>query len=139
MLNPSPANIKRRIAAMIYDLLVLLAIFIFATYLVLPFTHGHAIKPGNFWYQIYLLSICFGFYAGFWYWRGQTLGMLAWRIKLYSSDGNALKFWQVVIRFFVAIFTLSFFGIGFLWIFTNKNRRSLYDIAAKTVVVHAPN
>lgn len=129
-----PAGLLRRIAAMFYDSLLIIAILIIATYLLLPFTHGQAIEAGNVWYQIYLLLIIVGFYGGFWYFRGQTLGMLAWHMKLYSMHGGEVTFKQIFIRFTVACISILCFGIGLLWVFTNKQRRSLYDFASNTVI-----
>ena len=125
-------NPLRSLAAFIYDLCISFAIVMIATYVLLPFTHGQAIQAGNHWYQTYLLFLLFAYWAGFWYWRGQTIGMLVWKIKVLNSDGGKIKFWQVLVRF---IFALIFSAPAWLLCFFTRERRGLYDFAAGTKLI----
>ena len=75
--QPRPATLFRRLAALFYDSLLLLAVWFIATALLLPFTSGEAIRPHNPLLSSYLLFISFFFYGWFWIHGGQTLGMSA--------------------------------------------------------------
>lgn len=84
-----------------------------------------------------LFTVClftvFYFYAYFWRKTGQTLAMQAWRTRLVSSHDNGRPSWsQCVIRFIVGFLAFSLAGIGFLWIYTNKERKSWQDLASGT-------
>ena len=118
-------NPLRRCAAFIYDTFIAFAIIMIGTYAVLPLTHGQAISSGNHWYQAYLLFLLFAYWGGFWWWKGQTVGMHAWKIKVTQLNGSPLKFWQVFLRF---VFGFTFSIIGLLFCFFNKKHQSLYDL-----------
>lgn len=131
MTYPSPF---RRILAFIYDSFIILAVLMIATYALLPFTHGHAIKAGNDFYRLYLVLIMFLYFGGFWFWRGQTVGMLAWKIKLVGSDNQSLKFRQVLLRFCLGLI-LSI--VGLLLCFFNRKKQALYDVLTNTVITYS--
>ena len=81
------AGVLRRLGAMLYDLLVVLALMFVVTALFLPLTGGEAITPGASGvleriYQAALLLAVVLFFGVFWTWRGQTVGMLAWRLRV---------------------------------------------------------
>ena len=130
-----PAGIFRRLAAMFYDAIVLLAILLLATLILMPFTHGHFITSGNHFYQGYLLSLSISFYVGFWFYGGKTLGMLSWQIKVISCCDRKLSFSQCIKRFLLALPCIACFGLGFFWLVFDKNKQTLYDRWSKTRVV----
>ena len=132
---PKPAGAWRRFAALFYDGMILFAILLIATAILLPFSGNTAIKPHNHIYQLYLLAIWFGFYALFCLKKGQTIGMLAWGIRLQSTQGERVKFWQVLIRFCCAFPAYLLFGLGFFWLFTNRKRQTWQGLISKTKVV----
>ncbi len=72
----------RRLAALVYDSLVLAALWMAATLPVLALTGGEAVTGGVWLYRFYLLVIAGVFFGWFWTHGGQTLGMRAWRAKL---------------------------------------------------------
>lgn len=106
---PVPAGLPRRLAAVVYDGLLLLAVLFVATALALGLAvallGGAAVKlknplVGNPFFQTYLLFICFFFYGGFWTHGGQTLGMRAWRLRIQRrDDGRGIGWWQALARF----------------------------------------
>ena len=87
------AGVLRRFGAMLYDLLLVIALLVIVTALFLPFTGGEAITPDRSVaveriYQAALLIVVVLFFCLFWTWRGQTVGMLAWRLRVERSDGT---------------------------------------------------
>ncbi|WJW74905.1 RDD family protein [Thiohalobacter sp. IOR34] len=145
MPQPTPASpdlphagLLRRLAAMCYDSLLLLAVLFVASALVLPFTGGEAVAPGNPFFSTYLLFVCYFFFAWFWIHGGQTLGMRAWRLRVQRPDGGPISWAQALLRFFAAIPSLALFGLGYLWILVDRERMSWNDRFSETVVVVLP-
>ncbi len=131
----SAPGFLRRLAAQLYDLLLLIALLFLATALLLPFTAGEAISLQQpLIYRIYLVVISFFFYGWFWTHGGQTLGLRAWKIKVLTLDQKPISWTQALIRFATAIPSWGFFGLGFLWILIDKNRRGWHDYLSKTAL-----
>lgn len=107
---PSPARLPRRLAAIIYDVLLLIGVLVGATALALALVvaviggaafEAHNPLVGNPFFQTYLFLVCFFFYGGFWTHGGQTLGMRAWRLRLQRRDGQGVSWWQALLRFLI--------------------------------------
>lgn len=126
-----PVGIPRRLGALFYDALLLLAILFLATALALAVTKGDLDNRG-LGYRLYLLAIMFGFYGWFWTHGGQTLGMRTWRIRVERLDGSPLRWWHALARLVIALLTL---GLGLLWTAWDSDRRALYDWLTGTRVV----
>ncbi|MDG4597992.1 MAG: RDD family protein [Candidatus Contendobacter sp.] len=115
--DPSPSDAKialaglpRRLAAILYDGLLLSGVLIGATGLALALVVAvigddafkvHNPLAGNPFFQTYLFLICFLFYGGFWTHGGQTLGMRAWRLRARGRDGRGIGWWQALLRFLI--------------------------------------
>jgi uncharacterized RDD family membrane protein YckC len=131
----SAPGFLRRLAAQIYDILLLIALLFVATALLLPFTTGEAVIPQQLLiYRIYLAVISFFFYGWFWTHGGQTLGLRAWKIKVLTLDHKPVSWNQALFRFATAIVSWAFFGLGFLWILIDKDKRSWHDHLSKTAL-----
>jgi len=131
----SAPGFLRRLAAQIYDLLLLIALLFLATALLLPFTSGVAVSAQQtLIYRAYLLVISFFFYGWFWTHGGQTLGLRAWKIKVLTLDQKPINWNQALLRFATAMISWAFFGLGFLWILIDKNRCSWHDHLSKTAL-----
>ena len=57
------ASLFRRLAALLYDSLLLLGVWFIATALLLPFTGGEAFRPNNPLLSSYLLFVACFFYG----------------------------------------------------------------------------
>jgi uncharacterized RDD family membrane protein YckC len=125
-------GLLRHLAAIIYDLLLLVAVLFFATAILLPFNGGEAFSHQQITYPLYLLTVSFCFYGWFWTHGGQTLGLKAWKIRLLNNTYQFISWRQAFIRFFVSILSWGILGLGFLWPLVDKNQRSWHDIASKT-------
>ena len=91
-----PAGLLRRLAALLYDMLLLVAVLMTVTWLLLPLTRGEAITRETvgaleYLYQLLLLGLIVAYFGFSWTRSGQTLGMLAWRIRVLRSDGSLLR------------------------------------------------
>lgn len=132
-LNSAP-GFFRRLAAQIYDLLLLVAVLFLATALLLPFNSGTAFSSSQFFFKSYLLVVSFLFYGWFWTHGGQTLGLRAWKIKVLRFDKQPVSWLHALIRFATALLSFGSLGLGFLWILVDKNRYSWHDYLSKTAV-----
>ena len=99
------AGLLRRLAALVYDCLLLLAILFVGTAAVLPLTGGEAITPataglGNYLaYRAFLALLAFGYFGTAWVRGGRTIGMMAWSIRLVDRDDRALAWPAAALRF----------------------------------------
>lgn len=122
----------RHIAIIIYDLLLLLALLFLATGIALPFNKGEAFSATQYVFPLYLLFISFIFYGWFWTHGGQTLGMKTWKIKIQTFNQQPITWTHAFKRFFMALFSSAFFGIGFLWKLVDKQQYTWHDRYSKT-------
>lgn len=102
-LGAPAAGLLRRLAALVYDCLLLLAILFVGTLAVLPLTGGEAIAPdaqglgAYLAYRAYLALLALGYFGLAWTRGGKTLGMMAWKIRLATADDNAPR-WPAAVR-----------------------------------------
>jgi uncharacterized RDD family membrane protein YckC len=139
----APAGLLRRLGALLYDTLLLLAIFMIATALFLPFTGGEALTArGHPWleflYRAILLALLTLYYGIAWTRRGQTLGMASWRIRIEREDGARLDWTDTVRRIAAAAIALLPAGLGFLWVAVDPQRRAWHDRWSRTRVIVVP-
>ncbi|MEJ2143249.1 MAG: RDD family protein [Gammaproteobacteria bacterium] len=99
----SLATAKRRLLSIVYDSLLLAAVLFIAFAIFLKFTQFAGIEASHSIKSVYLLSIIFFFYAGFWTHGGQTLGMKTWRIKLVHENGQGIRWQQALLRYLCAL------------------------------------
>ncbi len=102
----APAGLFRRLAALLYDLLLAIAIAFVATAAMLPLTHGEAILTATQGivaqlYHVVLLLAVFAYFGWCWTRSGQTLGMKAWRIRIEATGGRRLGWGEAIVRFFL--------------------------------------
>ena len=137
------AGVLRRFGAMLYDLLLVVALLFIVTALFLPFTGGEAITPDRSVaveriYQAALLLVVVLFFCLFWTWRGQTVGMLAWRLRVERSDGTLLTWRDALLRLGGACVSLAALGLGYFWIWIDRDRLAWHDRWSGTRVVVTP-
>jgi uncharacterized RDD family membrane protein YckC len=120
---------------MIYDGLLVIAIWLMTLFPIVALTNNAATGATV---QSLLFFELMAFFVFFWYFRGQTLGMLAWHLELRSTTGHALSPLQLVIRVFASMGSLLCFGLGYLWILIDRENRSWADIISQTRIDHVP-
>jgi len=109
MNSTAPASLIRRLAAFLYDSLLLIALFMLLTAVAVRLNNGEAIE--HLAYKFALLPIAWFFFAWFWSKSGQTLGMQAWRIKMTNNEGGLVAFPKALARAMLApaVFILDLF------------------------------
>ena len=134
------AGLPRRLGAMFYDALLILALWMVVTALLLTLTGGEAITSGRvgaleYIYRAVLIGIFVAFFGLFWTRRGQTLGMAAWKIYVEREDGLPLTWADVLKRLAGACVSLGALGLGYFWMYIDPDRRTWHDRWTKTAVV----
>jgi uncharacterized RDD family membrane protein YckC len=134
-----PPGFLRRLGAMFYDGLLLLALLMMLSYPYVWLTGGA--KPGllvKTLYQLYLLAICFFYYTGFWVRGGQTLGLRTWRLRLVRTEGGPITWAIALKRFASAWLSLLCLGLGFLWVMYDRDKRAWHDRLSGTKLIQLP-
>ena len=154
--NFPPCPLWRRLAALVYDLLAVLAIVMVVGLLCQLATGGKLITTGPqvwipFWYRPLQGLVVAAYFISSWRHGGQTLGMRPWRIQLTRSDGGVPSWPQALIRVLVAAAPLLLLMLApllglraTLWIallawvgwfvpaLFDPRRRALHDLLAGT-------
>lgn len=120
-------GLLRRLAAITYDTLLLTAVLFFSTLILLPFTHGQAIRNGNPLYTAYLFFICYLYFSWQWTHGGQTLGMRTWKIRLQGIDSQLVTWQAASLRFLLSCLSWLFLGAGFLWALIDREHLAFHD------------
>ncbi len=133
------SGLTRRLAAILYDSLLVTALLFLVT---LPFVAargGEPVEPGeNGIYQLSLVAVVYVFFVGYWTTRGRTLGMQSWGLQVETADGSPPSLGQASVRFVVAIASWLALGLGFLWQLWDRDRLTWHDRASGTRLVHYP-
>ncbi|WP_462164516.1 RDD family protein [Pseudoalteromonas xiamenensis] len=144
------AGFFRRLAALLYDGLVVIAFAMLSTVLFLLLVQG-AISlewlsisghedisafvqdtPLLYWLRLALLvSVSVFFFTYFWKKSGQTIGMRAWRLQVVTTDGTPLSWGKAALRSVCALL-----GLGNLLVLIDfKHKRALQDRLTGTNVI----
>ena len=137
-MTPQNSSLVRRLAAILYDTLLVAAVLFLATLPFIALRGGKPVEPGNTIYQATLLLVTFAFFVGFWSRKGRTLGMQSWGLQLQAAAGGPPSVLTCTIRFFAAILSWAAAGIGFLWQLVDKDRLTWHDRLSGTRLVHYP-
>ena len=103
MNSPSlPPSIRRRLASLVYETLLLFGIVFFAGYL-----FGTLTQQRNGLTHHNLLATWIGLVVGLyfvWFWThsGQTLPMKTWRLRVVAANGAPLCAWRAIARYLLA-------------------------------------
>ncbi len=129
----------RRIAAMLYDGLLLLAVLMLVTLPFVAIRGGEAVPPlTDPFFRITLALTIYFFFVGFWTWKGRTLGMQSWRLQLETMDGQPVRVPAASLRFLAAIFSWFALGLGFLWSLVDRDKLAWHDRISGTRLAYYP-
>jgi uncharacterized RDD family membrane protein YckC len=128
------AGLVRRLLAIAYDALIVVALLMLATAAIMPFMSTQPVASHDPWFTAWLLCVWF-FYLG-WCWRkGMTLGMRAWKLRLVTDNGLPLSWAACLLRFLLSLVGGMLLGAGYLWSLFQPERRCWHDLATGTRVV----
>lgn len=129
-------SLRRRIASMAYESLLLLGVLSVAFLLpqiVLGVGWGVALPA---WVLIGHIFIVLGIYfVGYWHRNGQTLAMQTWQLKLSTPQGRAPSLSRLIIRYVLAWPSVAYFFAGIIWALFDRDRQFLHDRLAGTQII----
>ena len=120
---------------MVYDAMIVLAIWLLTLFVLVALHNGAVVGP---FVQSVLFIELFAFFAYFWVSRGQTVGMLAWDLRIETDAGPVLRPAQALLRFVGALLSFATLGVGYLWMYVDPDRRTWPDMLSKSRVIHVP-
>jgi uncharacterized RDD family membrane protein YckC len=126
------ASLIKRFAACVYELLSLIAIWLLCT-LVFVMLFGNvdtAIK--RLCLQFVLWAVAGAYFVVCWVTTGQTLAVIAWKIRLVNAENSLISVQQALLRYVLATISLITFGLGFIWAAVDKDQLFLHDRLIKT-------
>ncbi|MDZ7784860.1 MAG: RDD family protein [Halioglobus sp.] len=135
-------SLLRRLTAMLYDLLLVVAVVagVFALALLVQVkllgSADHALHPAVA--QALTVASVYGFFIVFWLVDGQTLGMRAWRIKLVDFSGGPPTPGKAVLRCCGATLSAACLGLGYLWCLVDRRNRYWHDYLSRTELILLP-
>lgn len=138
----SSPSLPRRLAAMVYDLLLVIALVLVvnavALVVVVRVTDGEQQVLNAHLVQLLTALSIVGFFSLFWLKDGQTLGMQAWRIKLVDFNGAPPSFGKTLLRCCGASLSAACLGLGYLWCLADRNNRYWHDYLSGTELILLP-
>lgn len=79
------------------------------------------------------------YFAGLWSWRGQTVGMMPFNMKVVAvADGKNIDFFRGLLRYVGFIIAAIPLLIGLIWAAFDSRKQGWHDKIASTVVIR-PN
>ena len=135
------AGFGRRLAALLYDGIVILAPLIFFTWAAVFLAHGRPMLRDavGLWADLYhagLLAIVAAYFVLNWVHSGQTVGMRAWRLHAVDSKGRRPGFAAAASRFFWSLLAWAPAGLGVLWLYFDRDGLALQDRMSNTRIVY---
>lgn len=141
-----PCGLPRRLLAIVYDTVLVLALLIVAGIVALPFT-GTRVQAGrDVIFTLYLATVWFAYVGACWVRLGRTLGMRAWKVRIEATAPGGVNWRRALVRFAVSLASAACLGLGFLACLLRADRMCWHDRVSATRLVrshlnntHAPS
>jgi uncharacterized RDD family membrane protein YckC len=135
------AGFGRRVAALLYDCLLLAALLVIFTSGAVYLNHRVAVEPATagawaYLYRTGLVAIVVGYYLLNWLRSGQTLGMRAWHLRAVAESGKPMALRAAALRSLFGVLAWAPAALGVLWLYADPEHLALHDRLSKTRVVH---
>ena len=130
-------SILRRLAAALYDALLIVALMFIATYPFLAFFGDATQGWRRHLLQAWIVFVVGSYFVWFWTRGGQTLPMKTWHIRLVRHDGAAVGTARAIHRFALAMLGAAALGLGFAWALFDRDRQFLHDRLSGTALIDA--
>jgi uncharacterized RDD family membrane protein YckC len=125
-------GLLRRLAIMLYDGLVVVALLMVAAGLALLAGFRDQVALRDPLYTLYLLCFWFFYLAWCWHSGGMTVGMRAWKVRIEDKDGAPPSWGRCLVRFIVSLLSAAALGLGFAWGLLDERKRTWHDLASRT-------
>jgi uncharacterized RDD family membrane protein YckC len=122
-------------ACLIYEALVVMALSLVCVSVLIFLVGDAAQGVKRYLLQVFLLIAVGAYFVWCWHRSGQTLAMQTWNLKLVGPDGRLVLFKMAIARYLLACAGLMLFGLGFLWVFVDRDRLFLHDRLLKNRII----
>jgi uncharacterized RDD family membrane protein YckC len=141
VITGTSAGFGRRVAALLYDSVLLAALLVAYTSGAVFLNHRMAVEPstaGAWWYlyRAGLIAVIAAYFLVNWTRSGQTLGMRAWHLRAVSESGKPLEWKAALLRLVLGVLAWAPAALGVLWLYADREHLALHDRLSRTRVVH---
>jgi uncharacterized RDD family membrane protein YckC len=98
----APVTLRRRLAAMTYEAILLFGVVFIADYLFDTLTQSRSADHLYYQRQVWIFLVVGWYFVWFWTHGGQTLPMKTWHIRVISPRGGALTTREAILRYILA-------------------------------------
>jgi uncharacterized RDD family membrane protein YckC len=132
-LDYKPAGFFRRMVALFYDLILIIALCVGLTLLITYALNTEVESPLMY---LVFLALGVGFYCYFWKKNtGQTLGMQVWKVRLAQENKSDISLIRMIYRCFLGLIFTLLFGMNYLPMLFRKDKKTLNDLLSKTFLM----
>ena len=155
-MQPAPPvpTLRRRLASLLYESILLFAVAFISAYLFLALTQSrHPIaSPMRQIFQLYMFFVIGTYFVWCWCHGGQTLPMKTWKMRVVGLDGTQLRLGRAWGRYTLAwlgmlpalaLYVWDFkwglllLSLPLAWPLIDRDRQFLHDRLARTRIVSA--
>lgn len=97
--SAAPPGLARRLAAFIYEGVLLFGVIFFAGFLYSVLTRQQHALQGRVGMSFVLFTVLGLYFVGFWTRSGQTLAMKTWHLRVVDAAGRPLGWGRAVLRY----------------------------------------
>jgi uncharacterized RDD family membrane protein YckC len=138
LVEVSNASPLVRLAAMLYDGLLMLAMWFVIAGIAVAINGGEQVGSNNLFLPSIMFIVWIWFNLYFWRRGGQTLGMRSWRLRILSTTGKPLTYTQCLLRLAMAVPSFALCYLGYLWMLIDKGHLTWHDRYSETQVIREP-
>lgn len=126
-------SIFRRLACLLYESLLVIAIAFIFSFLFSSLTQFKGNGPLLHIFQIYIFSVMAIYFSWFWSNGKSTLAMKTWKLKIVVKNGQPISFKKAFLRYCFSWLSLT--GISILWALIDHEGLYLHDRLAGTKLI----
>lgn len=126
-------SILRRLAAMLYEALVVTGIIMVAGFLFYGATTRTLEGGARLAFQLYLVALLGAYFVWCWH-RGRTLPMKAWKLQLRTPDGQPVSLTRAAGRFVLGALSLGAGALGALTLWKTSSMPAAWLAVAAGVL-----
>lgn len=101
-LSAAPAGLARRLAAFLYEGVLLFGVVFFAGFLYSVLTRQQHALQGRTGLGAFLFVVLGLYFVGFWTRSGQTLAMKTWHLRVVDNAGRPLRAGRALLRYLLS-------------------------------------
>lgn len=98
----TPPGLARRLAAFLYEGVLLFGVVFFAGFLFSVLTRQQHALQGRVGLGLFLFGVLGLYFVGFWTRSGQTLAMKTWHLRVVDAAGRPLKTGRALLRYLLS-------------------------------------